>query len=460
MDNIKHKKIWRFDHTADKLPEGCGIGWLLDNGDRIKDKATEGITRNLLDFYSFKYRRIPQVQADDFVALCNLAYDTGFKKLLICRQGIILRNFIEKSKEYWNNQYKDCVIVGHVLDRGEKWWQIHPQCLFLDLEWWVASGRPELGDKQDGNEWTAPKIGRSDTTLGLQGQTYNPTDIWATGETVKVKGRWEGYNLLRVAMEQGKKVGIWDNNLRDGKEYLYGEMMDHYEKLYQVGHDLWDARWYCANTEDLDTKRKDHKCDIVYSTSGGISPIANAYINNLEEGGRLVSYDIDPIAVHMQWYISNNWDGRNWSKFVNDYKKEAPIIGGRYVCEKDLHFNDEYLEELGEDFVKWWNTTYQTFQHDFRVLDLMSITKFKNELKSEMDEDSNRKIFIDVSNAFNYEINSILYSKNIRLRIENDYLDFFRKYPDKFILRGFDINEVNDDPKFPYLPKLFPWQKV
>ena len=48
-----------------------------------------------------------------------------------------------------------------------------------------------------------------------------------------------------------------------------------------------------ANTDDLDTKRKDHKCETVYSTSGGISPIANAYINNLEEGGRLVSYDVE-----------------------------------------------------------------------------------------------------------------------------------------------------------------------
>ena len=75
-------------------------------------------------------------------------------------------------------------------------------------------------------------------------------------------------------------------------------------------------------------------------------------------------------------------------------------------------------------------------------------------------EDDERKVFVEVSNAFNYEINSILYSKNIRLRIENDYLDFFKKYPTKFITRGFDINEVNDDPKFPYLPKLFPWQKV
>ena len=39
----------------------------------------------------------------------------------------------------------------------------------------------------------------------------------------------------------------------------------------------------------------------------------------------------------------------------------------------------------------------------------MSITKFKNELKSEMDEGDERKVFVEVSNAFNYEINSILY---------------------------------------------------
>ena len=459
MNNAKHEKVWKFDHTADKLPDNCGIGWLLN--DKIKDKATEGITQNLLDFYSFKYRRIPQIQANEFVKLCNIAYDTGFKKLLICKQGIILRNFIEKSKEYWNTQYKDCVIVGHILDRKHRWWQIHPQCMFIDLEWWVASGRPEFGENQfDDIDWTAPKIRRSEVTLGKKDQVYNPTEIWSTNETVQASGKWQGHNLLRVAMEQGKKVGIWNDELREGKEYLYGEMMDHYEKLFQVGADLWDARWYSANTESLDTIKKDHKCKTVYSTSGGISPIANAYINNLEEGGKLVAYDIDPVAVHMQWYISNNWDGRNWSKFVKDYKKENPIIGNRFVCEKDLPFNDEYIEGLGEDFVKWWNTTYQTFKHEFRVTDIMAIARMKRELRSEIDEDSDRKVFIDVSNAFNYEINSILYSKNIRLRLENDYIDFFNKYPDKFVARGFVINEVNQDPKFSYLPKLFPWQNI
>ena len=89
----------------------------------------------------------------------------------------------------------------------------------------------------------------------------------------------------------------------------------------------------------------------------------------------------------------------------------------------------------------------------------MAKHKVTTMLEEEISDDD-RKVFIDVSNAFNYEINSILYSKNIRLQLEKDYLKFFSRYPDKFIIRGFDINEVNEDPKFPYLPKLVPWQKV
>ena len=73
-------KHYNFEHTPDKLPPMTGIGWLLNN--RILDKAIEGTTQNLLDFYSFKYRRIPQVSSDDFVELCNNGIDAGFKGLL------------------------------------------------------------------------------------------------------------------------------------------------------------------------------------------------------------------------------------------------------------------------------------------------------------------------------------------------------------------------------------------
>ena len=69
-------------------------------------------------------------------------------------------------------------------------------------------------------------------------------------------------------------------------------------------------------------------------------------------------------------------------------------------------------------------------------------------------------VFIDVSNAFNYEVNATLYSKNVRINVERDYIKFFEENTGKFITKGFVIESVNNHIKFPYLPKLFPWQKI
>jgi hypothetical protein len=73
-------------------------------------------------------------------------------------------------------------------------------------------------------------------------------------------------------------------------------------------------------------------------------------------------------------------------------------------------------------------------------------------------QDNGDKVFIDVSNAFNYEVNAILYSKNIRLNLEADYIKFFENDKDRYITKGFGIGN-HFASKFPYLSKLFPWQK-
>jgi hypothetical protein len=450
-------KHYNFEHTPDKLPPMTGIGWLLNN--RIIDKAVEGTTQNLLDFYSFKYRRIPQVSSDDFVELCNKGIDAGFKGLLMCKQGIILNNFVEKSKPYWDTEYKDCVIVGHILDRGDAWWQIHPQTMWIDLEWWASVGKPEFGDFEENVEWTATNIERSEETLS-DWQTYNPVSITATNETVNAVGKWAGHNLLNVAMQDNQKVGIWNKDLRRGKEYVYGENLDHYEKVHSIGKQLWVSRWFAANTETLDKEVQEQITSSVYSTCGGISPISNAYIRNLKPGGELVFYDADPLAVHMQNYMFNNWDGRNWKQLVLDYMEENPILGHHFACTDFLDEVDAYIDALGEPFQEWWNTTAKTFLLQFEEIDLMDINTMTMHLIDSMHRiEDDEKIFIDVSNAFNYEVNATLYSKNIRLNTEADYIKFFDNYKDKFIAKGFVIQSMNNHPKFEYLPKLFPWQK-
>ncbi len=379
--------------TSDKLPENCVIGWLLNSD--IKDKAIEGITQNLLDFYSFKYRRIPQVASHDLVELCNLGLNAGYKKILIFKQGIVLDDFIENTKEYWNNEYKDSVLIGNDL-----------HTLYIDLIWWAAAKPDSLT------------------------------------------------NLYNVAMEENKKISIWDEKLT-GKGYI-----DSYDETYRIGFDLWKTRWYAANTEDMDTKIRNEVTSTVYSTSGGLSPIVNAYLNNLKPKGELKCFDIQPLALHMQRYIFENWNGTGWKNFITKYMEENPILAQQFTCADRLDEMDDYIRELGLPFQVWWDNTAKTFKLTYLEIDIMNIHKMKEQLEGSRDwSKDNEKVLIDVSNAFNYEINSILYSKDTRLKIEADYIKFFEEHKDAFITKGFDIHKINNDKAFPFLPKLFPWQQ-
>ena len=114
--------------------------------------------------------------------------------------------------------------------------------------------------------------------------------------------------------------------------------------------------------------------------------------------------------------------------------KENPILGHHFACTDFLGEVDAYIDALGEPFQEWWNTTAKTFLLQFEEIDLMDINTMTMHLIDSMHRiEDDEKIFIDVSNAFNYEVNATLYSKNIRLNTEADYIKFFDNYKDKFI---------------------------
>jgi hypothetical protein len=162
----------------------------------------------------------------------------------------------------------------------------------------------------------------------------------------------------------------------------------------------------------------------------------------------------------MQKYVFDNWDGTNWKQFVTEYAELNPILGNNFACMESLDDVDGYLEALGQPFIDWWNNKAKTFEVTFLEIDLMNINDMINHLNDSKNNCQNdEKVFIDCSNAFNYEINSILYSKNIRLNVENDYIKFFDT-ESRFVTKGFIHNNINKRTIWPYLAKLFPWQKL
>ena len=376
----KMEKYYNFEHAPDKLPPQCGIGWLLEPCDTVY--------QNLLDYYSFQYRRIPQIAHNTLYDLCNAGIQADFKKLLIFKQGILLDDFVENTEQYWNTEYKDCVVVGN------------EHALYIDLEWWYTFNKPDTFDK-----------------------------------------------IIKIA----PNVGTWNTKLSNGMSY---------KNICDVGKTLWATRWYASNTETMDAERKQHRTSSVFSTSGGISPISNAYTQNLKPGGTLLCYDTDVLALSMQSYIFDKWDGRYWKMFVEDYINEHPVQAEHFTCVSDLPNTDAYLDKLGEPFVEWWNTVAKTFNVKYVNTDLINVNQVIEDLDDEVGQGQDfEKVFIDISNAFNYEINSMLYSKNVRIEVERKYIKYFNRYKDKFIKKGFDLEIMNLDKRYPHLPKLFPWQK-
>ena len=449
-------KNYDFPHDANNLPQQCGIGWLIE--DKIKDQAVKGMTQNMLDFYSMKYRKIPQVSGHSVEDLCQAGLDNGFAKIVIFKQGVYLRDFIEKSKNLWDTKYKDCVIVGHILDRQDSWWQIHPQTLYIDLEWWKDADKPNFGIRDDEAPWTALQISRSVQTFSNPND-YNPVEVVATDTPQECKGKSWGWELLYAAVQNGKKIGVWDQDLRNSKEYVYGEMDDYYEKVWNIGQQIWQVQWYASNTENLETEVKDKNTGTVFSTCGGLSPICNAYVENLQPGCNLNFMDVDVIALHMQEQLWSTWDGKNYKKWVEDYMELNPMLASVFACSWNLDMSQEYINDLGVDFHKWWNSTAKSFKLKFHRVDIMNKNRVLQLIGHERTENPGKDIFVDFSNAINFEVNSTVYSKDIRKQIESDYLEYEKNHPD-VTLKGLHLNDMDQHHKQPWLHKIFPWNKI
>jgi hypothetical protein len=461
------------------IMKDTGIGWLLN--DRIKDPATSGLTQNLLDFQNIKYKSVPQCAAYDFKELCNMAINLGLKNLLIVKQGCILHTFIDNLERFVSQYAKDAVLIGHILDRGDEWWQIHPQTLFIDLEWWAGAGKPEFGEKSH-SEWETLKIIRSKESLSGVDDSYNPISITASNIPVKCSGAWEGHTLLHAAVAGGQKIAVWNKEMRLQKQNLYAEMNDHGSKLWSLGEEIWTAQWYATNTENMSTERANYTTSTVFSTGGGISPLLNAYQNNLVNGGHLFITDLDPITLIVQSHIWDNWDGRNYAQFIRDFVSTNSYIKNHITKYDKLDEIDEILDTIPE-FVNWWSGVADTFKVRFRRIDVMNIDgmiKILNHQLSIIRKLGGQHIFIDVSNAFNYEVNAIIYSRKIRFGLEKDYVSFFEEHGDIFKHKGFTFHKLivedeesrmlkfsdgewkgnrPDAPKFPWIQKLFPWQQ-
>ena len=447
-----------FPHGPDnKVPNTFALGYLINT--RCKETYIEGYTKNLLEFYSFKYKKFNQISELTEEALFEKALSRGYNKLLVIKQGNILQDFIETFRDEYYEKWSNVTLAGHILDRGDQYWQLHPQLFYIDLDWWVVAGKPSFGvrDVDNSELYKAVAPIRSTETL-VEGEWYNPISVTSGIETKTYLGRWEGNELLqKLFSDPNTVIKPWPQYMRKQKEYLYPEMPDFYEQNHCISELFQETSgWYVANNEPINKIDQVKNLKVLVTHCAGMSPWISAYINGLKPGGTIMMIDICGVGLAMQHQAFMEWDGVDWNSHIQKVIDSNPVMNWKmFRGQKHLERQSNQAKSI-EGFTEWWqsdNRRHLNVEH--HKMDYLSYRKILRMIKTKISSiDEQEMLMIDLSNAFNYEYTSLIADLSSRIKIEKEYIKFLDSK--NVYCKTIDLEKTY---KTTSMYKLFPWSK-
>lgn len=453
--------------------KGFGIGW-LDISDRIKDTTALALSKNITEYWvqeiaNYSLETTCKKNPD---VLLSWADTIGLKYIMVVAIGSNLskkQNLLNEIPDFLE-KHPDLSIAGHLLDKGDKFYELHHQCYIINLDWWREAGRPAMGDEQQSLNWSTIEPSRSAENWH---DGYTPHWITQGNQFKEYTGRRFGWNIIDTALKQNKKLYSFTENIRESKYYLYPEVsFDVHSKLFEVMNHLQGYGHFVANTETPPERMKETDIQGVVCTSGGITALLSAYSANLKPYSKVTVFDFSPISLALQREIKKpGFDFKNFKQsFYNivGHLDLTPMFRAESNIDKMQEIIDRLMPEGLEDFIRdvWPTLDIQFFQHNFFEI---------YRLKQLLGRHSGEKTYIHLTNILHYQNSSWLFSSTHRYDLERDVLRIFSELGNEtFYLyqnrpgvranwRGQTPKEINENSgKFLAKPKelnILPWIK-
>lgn len=446
------------------------IGW-VDFLSNNSDPLVKSLSQNIVDFWSFLYgycENIPlfyDTNHDDLLLQCR---DKDINWLLILSVGLDLRyknskDFIEEISSMLD-KLKNVAFVGHILDKKDQYYKLHEQAILVNLEWYRKVGCPKFGNPSN-IAWETIEPKRSSKNLH---DDYTP--IWIThGETLKSYcGQEAGWNFIKTALESNAKALVFDKQIRLSKFYFYPTDVSSYPtRISEILRNTFHPPHFLCNTEKPVNCPDNLKSifDVCLFPAGGINSIMIPWLTKMKKNTEVVVYDRNVIALDMAEKLYKNYKGNSLRDF---FEKNTLIdINSRLYCSTEtIDQMQEFIDnEIKNGLLDWMQETLPTIKYEFKQVDIFSSVDWYNIFNYE-----NKKIYLNMSNIFNYLQTSRIYSIKNRIEIEKqlrktllsqksnewflDYLSFgevHRKSIEKLV----EIKDIRvPDPLL-----IFPWNK-
>ena len=225
----------------------------IDNTHTYQSAWSTELIKNLSDFCISnivnKGYDIFQSQNED--AALKHAVSQGYKHAVVFSTGTEFINgdsFFKQIEELTKTEY---AIYGHILDRGDAYYELHHQCYLINLEVYKQLNYPKVGNTELGNSHSKYMPIRSESNIH---DDYTP--LWITQGNVlsQYQHKLHGWNIVSVMLDHNHKIFTFDESIRIHKKHYYPENQTEFLKHVSWAYSRYN---YCAN-EFVHLKNTEH----------------------------------------------------------------------------------------------------------------------------------------------------------------------------------------------------------
>lgn len=404
-----------------------GFGW-VDISNKIKNITALAFSRNITEYW------IQELSNYNLKITCEQSHDevlswadkNDLSYVIVANIGNNLSkryNFIQELPE-WLEKNKDFTLVGHILDKKDKYYELHHQFFMVNINWWRSAGRPQIGREEFNTTWDTEEPIRSNENWHDE---YTPHWIGQGTTNRSYSGRRFGWNIIKEALKHGK-VYSFNEKQRESKYYLYPEVdKDTHNKFFDVFDALQSYSHFVANTESPPEKINDIKFNGAVCTAGGITPLLTAWSAGLKPGDKLTIIDISPFSLAIQRALREF--KCNFRHFKDDFfailgPLHPEQLDGMFRADKNIDKMQEIINRLIADsqlgdFIDnvWPHLNIVYVNHNiFNV----------NGFKWIMDRfDPTDNVMVHLTNMLHYQNTAWIYDARSRYDIEAQLVDIF-----------------------------------
>lgn len=397
--------------TDSWLKENVAIAWLENN--QIRSKTLKPMLENIVEHQVLEMfiEDFNQVYGSDINDCLEKVLANGQQYAFVLKVGSFMHDAKWAITTYFKNAYQGEKVVGHILDRKDGYYEMHPQAFMIDAKWWAEKGKPSFGETARCT-WSVTEPIRSKENYH---DDYTPLYVNKGTELKQYNMKYRGADWIKLALEEDA-LGVWPEMIRNNKDYIYPEVPDYMFKIDEIYQALSPHIFYAANTENIHTERRNHihEHETVICSAGGAAPWLHAYANNLRPNGHLWIYDVSALALQFQYNLHRDWDGTNYHNFLQNFLEEHPQYKRHVVATPRVKEYSDWIDSL-PDFAEWFQESRKTVNVKFTETNILNTERFVRQIQGYMNPGS--KVFLHTSNIFCYHKTSYLLSYNEKYKL-------------------------------------------